>query len=226
LYSFLFTILIFIFQSFIERFVFSYKITYIQPLPDFEIEPKKWKGMSFGYALNPKIPTEIPYVGMLFSDEEYARKVFGLISSWNYGEQDDSSNNINTSVLLGENNEYTFFIYPSCERKTVKDFFKTTEEERRKTSLTDVQQKMFVQIIFGKTCKITSLSYLPEFIRRYHQGVPFYFEALIYKKDEPISIPGLNPLFIHNLKIKKISELTRKDIEYEMLKLKKWDKET
>jgi hypothetical protein len=225
LYSFLFAIGLFTLQSFIEHSIFSYVAIYVQPLPDFELKPERWLGMSFGYAINPERTIEIPSVGMLFDDEEYARKIYNLILSWNYGEQNDKDNNINMSVVLRNDYEYVFFAYPSKDRKTVNDFFNSVETEQKKKSLTDVQFEFLAQIVLGRGCKITATSYLPTFVKKYKSGAPFYFDTFIYKNGQPQKVANLKSFYIHNLKIKKITELTRKDIEYEIIKLKNWESE-
>lgn len=45
-----------------------------------------------------------------------------------------------------------------------------------------------------------------------------YFQIFIYRNGEPQKIPGLKDIVISNLKIKKETDLTRKDIEYELLR--------
>lgn len=224
LLSFFFALILFLIQSFIEATIFSYVALYIQPMPEFQLHPEKWLGMSFGYAINSDKTVEIPTVAMLFDDETYARKVHNLIRSWNYGEYNDKDRNIKMSVILRGNNEYVFFVYPSINRKTVEDFFTNAETERKQKSLTDVQFQLLAQLILGKGCRITSTSYLPTFIKRYKPGVPFYFQVFIYNNGNIHVLNDLKDILIHNLKIKNESDLTRKDIEYDIMKTRfAWD---
>lgn len=218
IYSLLFALSLFLIQSIIERTIFSYVSIYIQPMPDFEIFPDKWLGMVFGYAVNSERTVQIPTVGMLFNDEEYAKKIYNLILGWNYGELRDKEGNISMSVILRDHDKYVFFAYPSMNRETVKDFFNGVEKQRREESLTDIQFQLLAQLVLGKGCKITSSSYLPTFVKRYRSGIPFYFQVFVYKDGQPQTVQGLKDIVIGDLKIKKEAELTRKDLEYDMIR--------
>ena len=220
IYSFFFAALLFLLQTFIEKTIFSYVSIYVQPLPDFTIEPEKWVGMSFGYATDNQRIYKMPTVGMLINDIDYARKIYRLIRTWNYNERVDKDHNIKMSVILRNEKEYVFFAYPSKERKTVNQFFKSAENKRRKKSLTDVHHQLITQLILGKSCEITRSSYLPMFINDYRPEQSFYFQILLYKEKTVYRIPELEDMVIHNLKIKKEGELTRHDVEYGIIKVR------
>ena len=217
--AFLFGLGIYLLSSLLEKIIFSYANLYIQPLPDFEIESNKWIAMGFGYAEEPKLKSHIPLVRIVFSNEEYGRKIYSLLISWNYDQLKDVDNNICTSIILDGKDDYIFFCYPSIKRETVTEFFKTCEREWKEKSLTDVQMRDFLTLILGKRFKITPLSYLPTFLKRYRDGSPYLFEiAKTTPQGSTEKIEGTHTIFKFNLKVKNKDELTRKDIEYDLLR--------
>lgn len=218
--GFLFGLAIYLVSTFFEKIVFSYNSLYVHSLPDFEIEPDKWLGAFFGFAENPKNPGQIPMVGWIMADAEYAKLVHSLLLQWSYGKLKDEENNIRASVIVDEGGEYIFFCYPNMDRKTAAKFYEEVEKERRETSLTDVHHKQMALLIFGKRCQITATSYFPTFRERYQDGVPYLFRLVVLGEDgEPQEIPGLSDFVFFNLKIKDRCQLNRKDIEYDLLRV-------
>ena len=208
--SFLFGLGIYLLTTFFEKSAFCYNSLYVHSLPDFEIEPDKWLGAFFGYAKDPKNQYQIPLVGWLMSDPDYARKVHELLLHWSYGKLRDEEGNICASVIVNSNDEYVFFCYPNIERET----------ERKKTSLTDVHHKHMVMLIFGKRCQITGNSYFPTFRNSYKDGVPYLFQlAVPGENGQPCNVSGLEDFILFNLKIKNRDDLNRKDIEYDLLRI-------
>lgn len=219
LYSFAFSLFLLAIGAFVERVIFHYSPLYIQPLPNFKIENEKWLGMTYGYTASPDMSVVIPLIGLFFSEEAYAKKVYDLLLEWNYGEHIDLDNNIQASLILRGDKEYTFFIYPNAERETAKRFFEQTEAERKKTSLTDLQIKEFLQLVMGKGCKISDKNRFDEFIELFKEKKNFFLQLLVMKNGKPEEIPGVGNFKKLHLKIKREEELDRKDIEYPMLKV-------
>lgn len=218
--SFVFGVCVWLLTTGVEKVVFSYNSLFVHALPDFEINPELWLGAFFGYAQPQGSEHQIPTVGWIMGDADYARKVHSLLLKWAYGETNDTENNIRASVIVLNDGEYVFFCYPSIDRKTAKAYSDTVEEQRRKVSLTDVHQTQFALLIFGKRCQITAGSYFPSFRERYRDGVPYLFRLVVLDRNrEPQEIPGLRDLIFHNLKIKSRAELDRKDIEYDLLRI-------
>ncbi len=216
--AFLFGLGIYLLSSLLEKVIFSYTNLYIQPLPDFEIESNKWIAMAFGYS-EPKLRIHIPLIRMVFSNEEYGKKIYSLLLSWNYDQVKDVDNNICTSIILDGKDDYIFFCYPSIERETVTNFFRTCEKEGKEKSVTDIQTKLFTTLILGKKFKITPLSYLPTFLKRYRDGNGYLFEiAKKIPQGNTEKIEGTHSILKFNLKVKNKDELTRKDIEYDLLR--------
>ncbi|MEP7181167.1 MAG: hypothetical protein ABI886_03130 [Betaproteobacteria bacterium] len=218
--SFIFGIGVWLLTTGVEKVIFSYNSLFVYSMPDFDINPDLWLGAFFGFAEPPGAGPQIPVVGWIMGDVEYAKKVHALLLRWAYGQRNDEEDNIRASVVTLDDNEYIFFCYPNINRKSAKDYFKAVEGERRKVSLTDVQNKQFALLIFGKRCQITERSYFPTFRQRYRDGVPYLFRLVtLTANGEPEAIPGIADLTLHNLKIKSRVELGRTDIEHDLLRI-------
>ena len=218
--SFFFGLLVYAITTAFERAVFTYNSFFVQPLPNFTIEPDKWLGAFFGYAETADRDVQIPIIGWIMSDADYARKVHNLLLTWSYGRFTDEDMTICASVIV-DGDDYVFFCYPSLTRKDVQAFHEEVETERKKTSLTDEHSKMFAMLVFGKRCKITRTSYFPEFRKRYREGVPVLFRLALPRSDgQTEEIPGLKDFVLFTLKIKDRKELTRKDMEFDHFRIR------
>lgn len=218
--SFFFGLLVYAITTAFERAVFTYNSFFVQPLPNFTIEPDKWLGAFFGYAETADRDVQIPIIGWIMSDADYARKVHNLLLTWSYGRFTDEDKTICASVIV-DGDDYVFFCYPSLTRKDVQAFHEEVETERKKTSLTDEHSKMFAMLVFGKRCKITPTSYFPTFRKRYHEGVPVLFRLALPRSDgQTDEIPGLKDFVLFTLKIKDRKELTRKDMEFDHFRIR------
>ena len=152
------------------------------------------------------------------------KAIYSLLVSWNYGQLKDVDNNICTSIILDDTDDYVFFCYASMNKETVTEFFKRCEKERKEKSLTDVQMRHICSLILGKRFKMTALSYLPTFLKRYRDGIPYLFQI---QKKTPQGDPSKiareiekeRRILKFTLKVRKKDELTRKDIEYDVLRI-------
>jgi hypothetical protein len=218
--AFLFGLGIFLLSKLFEKTVFSYNSMFVHTLPDFEIDNDKWIGSHFGYAEDIRNQMRIRLVGWTMSDPDYARKVHSLLLRWSYGELKDEGNNICTSVIVDGDQEYVFFCYPNLFGHAAADFNKSVEKQRRKTSLTDVHHPLTQFLVFSKRCRITAKSCFPAFRKAYIEGAPFIFSlATEGSGGQPERIPDLDDFILFNLKIKNQNELSRKDVEYDLLRI-------
>ncbi len=218
--AFLFGLGLYLLTSIVERILFSYTSMYIHPLPGFEIEKEKWLGSIFGFAQQDGNPHDIPVVGMILKDEDYARKIYSLLMAWTNGNTNDRDRHVCVSAVLVEDNSYIFFVYPSLDRKPAKRFFDSVEEKRKKEAPDDVHHKMFMQLTLGKRCEITEQSYFKTFRRRYKAGVPFLFQFVVPSENgAPRQVTGIPELVFYYLKIIEKRDLTRKDIEYDLIRI-------
>ena len=219
LYSFLIALFLFLFGLLFEKFFFFFISFYVHYMPNFEINNDLWQGMAFGYLEPPNRKFQIPAVGLLFSDEEYAKKFFSLLRIWNYGSLEDKDNNFVISIILDNDDSYLTYIYPNISRQSAREFIQEVESKRKKTFPEELHVRLFALLFTMKRFIITEKSYFPTFMRRYNDGVPYRLEAYIGTEENwKISkkIPGFTKF---NLKIKKRTDLNRKDIEYDLLRI-------
>lgn len=217
---FLFGLGMYLATTFFEKIFFSYDSLYVHPFPDFHIKTEKWLGCYFGFEREENSPYDIPMVGWVFSDIDYAKKIHSLLRTWSYGELNDKENTICASVVVLNDSEYIFFCYPSTERKTANEFYKKMADERRTESLTDIQIKMMGLLVLGKVFDNEGPSYFPTFRKRYKDGIPYHFSFAIPDENDQLNdIQELDSFILHNLKIKDKKELTQKDLEFEMIRI-------
>ncbi len=89
----------------------------------------KWVSMAF---LLPDPPTPgVPNgVGLVFSDDAHARKIFDLLRSWNHGGDVDSENNIQLSFITDEDRYYVL-LSPHFDMAAQRQFFERVEHLSR-----------------------------------------------------------------------------------------------
>jgi len=222
LIAFLFGLGIFLVTQFFDKIIFSYTSLYIHPFPEFELDPEKWSGSIFGYAKSKTSPDFRFIVGWLFSDEDYAKNIHSLLLQWSYGKYNDEERNICLSIILF-NNSYVFYCYPNPNRKTAESFFTNVEKERKQKSLTDLLNRFFITIVFGKRFKILKGSYMPTFINNYQSGMPFNFSIMIFGSDgKPRTIDSIDDFIFYDIKVKRKEDLNRSDFEYDLIRLSKY----
>lgn len=159
-------------------------------------------------------------VGMILADEDYARKIHSLLIAWTNGNINDRNKHVSVSVVLLEDNSYVFFVYPSPDREPAKKFFESVEKKRKVKAPDDVHHRMFMQLTLGKRCEITEQSYFPTFRSRYRPGVPFLFQLVVpCNNGPPRHVAGIQDLLLYDLKIIDKKDLSRKDIEYDLIRL-------
>ncbi len=217
--AFIFGLLLFVIGWILEKFVFTYSAIYLPPFPSFEIEPEKWIGNVFGIMRTEDGQIEIPTIGLIFSDIEYARKIHELIFAWACEKFDDIDNNVSLSAIV-DNNSYHFFIYPSLNRETAKEFMSKFEKKIKKDDPNGIPNFLFILQILRRYCDITNRSYFPTFRRRYQQGVPYVFK-IYYGEDfsNPQELNDLHHFKFYNLKIMERNELSRQDIEFDLIRM-------
>ncbi len=218
--AFLFGLAIYGITTILEKIIFTYSSLYMHPLPDFEIEQEKWLGVFWGYAKDPTNEDEIPLIGFQFADEDYARKIYDLLLRWTLGNLSDKNNSIKLSVILTGDDSYVFYCYPSIERGTAKYFYDKAEKDLKKESPEDIPNRMAMMLILAKSFNIIEGSYFPTFRKRYKDGVPYLFQLGVSGSDGSIrQVSNTENFIFYNLKILDKTDLTRKDIEYDMLRI-------
>jgi hypothetical protein len=216
-YAFGFSLGLFFISLLLERTIFAHPAMFLHALPATGLDPDKWFGVSFGYARPPGGPVDIPLVGMMVADVDYAKKLERLFLSWTNGEYEDEKKNLRISVVVTGPREYIFLCHPSLKRPVAKRFFDGARKELRQTSLEDLIIECHGMIVLGKRCRLSPDSYFPEFRRRYSSGTPVMFGFYIPPFDEVRLCPGVSTFIIFDFSIKEKSALTRRDFEYDAI---------
>jgi hypothetical protein len=146
------------------------------------------------------------------------------LSTWAYGEFDDKEQNVSLSVITHKNNQYTFYCYPSLDRRSAKLFHQAIDDEtkRQKKTRDDIHQKLFAFLTLGKVFDIPPTSYLPTFRQSYIRGNQFVFR-IFHATDvnQPEAIENLQDFVLYDIKIMDEDQLARKDIEFDLVKFQK-----
>lgn len=104
--SLVLALVIFGVEQYLERIIFEYTSFVVQPFPDFKVDLNQWASNGF------EIPTVTDqnlrcYFGPAYLDEEYARKFFSYLRSWNDDEQEDPENVVCVSFIIEPDQTYT-----------------------------------------------------------------------------------------------------------------------
>lgn len=220
-FSFLFGLFIWALITFLEQTIFIYNSSITLDKFNMINELDKLIGVSFGIASKEGEAKKIPVVGFVVDDDlEYAHKLHKSLLSLSQGDLTDQKGNVCFSVTLLKSNEYIFLWYPNVECEPVSNFHKKVESKRKETNLTDRHTRFIKFEIIGKKFPVSDGSYFYTFKENYKNGVPFIFQ--ITNKDkfgEVKNIDGLDNFIFSNLKIKDKEDLTRKDMEYDYLRV-------
>ncbi|MGB3477578.1 MAG: hypothetical protein WBB67_00275 [bacterium] len=219
-FAFIFGLAIYVILFIVDKVLFSYSSMFIHSMPDFTIESEKWTGCGFGYATSPSLQGQIPVVSWIISDIDYARKIHSLLLAWSYGELNDQTQNICMSVILLSNNRYVFFCYPNFSRKGATEFFEKVEKGEQKAKKKQVHNKINILLVLGKEFLITTNSYFPTFQKRCTEGTPFLFSVMLSNDSgKPARVDDLQDFYLYNLKIRKRQDLTKKDLEFDHMRI-------
>ena len=217
--SFIIALFLFLFTHFLGKFFFFFTSLYFHYIPDFKINNDLWVGMGFGYAELPDRKFHIPLVSLVFSEKNYAKKFFALLRIWNNDSLEDRDNNFVLSIIIDKEDDYYTYIYPNILKERAQEFIREVESRRKKSFPEEMHVRLFGFLFTMKRFVITKRSYFPTFKQRYEDGVPYRLEAWVGTEESANiceDIPGFTKF---NLKIKNRHELTRGDIEYDLLRI-------
>ncbi|MEA1995900.1 MAG: hypothetical protein U9N18_07170 [Campylobacterota bacterium] len=210
-----FAIVLFLIEQFFEKSIFKYTSIYVQPMPDFKYDPKEWKGMAFAFPQYPD-PKLLNVVGCAFATKKYAHKFFKLLKAWNYGEAQDKNNNICLSFIVENENEYSVYLYPNPERKTVGQFFQKAEESQKYEKYGKEHQQLIMQMVFCKIFPYGTNSQLKMFIKKQSLDRPFWLKPFIMKENRQIEmVHNEGPILKYHYKFKSRYELNKSEYEYQ-----------
>jgi len=211
----LFAIVLFLIEQFFEKSIFQYTSIYVQPMPDFKYDPEEWKGMAFSFPQDPDQKL-LNIVGCAFATEEYAHKFFKLLKAWNYGEDEDKDNNIYLSFIVESEKEYSVYLYPNPERKTVDQFFEKAEDSQKYEKYGKEHQKLIMHKVFCKIFPYRGNSQLKIFIEKQSFDQPFWLKPFIMKENGQIEMVfNENAILKYHYKFKNRYELNKSEYEYQ-----------
>lgn len=221
-------IIIFLIEQFFERTAIEYTTMIVQPFPDFEIDYSQWKTNGFMLPIDPN-SKELAYFGPSYSDEPYAIKFFTYVRSWvDNDSNDDTQNDLIISLIIEPDEEYTTYLYANPDRKRLDSMFNTIKEQSKLEKFGKRQQQFVSQMYYWKTMDFKDGYNIKKFLEFQKNGKPFILSPSVL---QPFGLP---PKFLHehaikkyHLKVKKRSELSRSDTEYQFPpeKLKEKDQE-
>lgn len=216
IYAFTFSLLIYLLTTAFEKIIFSYRTMYVHSFPEFELKQEKWFVCTFGYAETYDKSRKFPLIGLGLLDYEYSKSIHQLLLQWTFGKSNDVDKNLSISVVVMDDS-YVFFIYPNLEKKKATEFYNQTESEYKKGSLTDIHHRLSMLQVMGKRFDLSKDSFFHRFREIYVPGEPCYLQLYLYHENKQLEhIEDLTTITIHNFKIKQVSLLTRRDIEYDM----------
>lgn len=186
------------------------KALYPHPFPDFELEPEKWLGVSFGTGRAPGSPHDIPLVGFVFADHEYAAKIHGLIVSWTGGQYADHGKSIRVAVIADTHSSYIFFCHPNFDHPEAVKFYEAAEDAYRDEGV--IPEREAALLFLGRRCEIGPGSRYEWFRRRYHHGVPVMLEFSVAGADGSLSdAKGTRPIIVFDVLFANKAELQDTD---------------
>lgn len=210
------SLLIFVIERILEKIIFEYTIFYIPTFPDFDIKYEKW--LSTGYYILEEedrhllLEGSYSYMGPLYEDKEYAEKFFSFIKSWNNFESFDKENNINISIIIENNKQYSMYLYPNYSQHILDKFFKKHKKNLALEKYGKTQQELVMQFVFWYK-NLNQGDFFHRFIEDYKISKHFYFVPFYLENNNLNMIKELKILKTQ-IKIKNRNEINKNEIEY------------
>ncbi len=208
------------------------KALYPHPFPDFELEPQKWLGVSFGAGQIKGSSHDVPLVSFVFADHEYAAKIYDLVLSWIGAEHAemlsgvhaDKKKCIRVAVIEDTESSYIFFCHPNFGNPSADGFYKTVEESSRDEGV--VPEREATMLYLGKRCEIGrgSSSRYRWFRDRHRPGVPVALEFLVPDANGSLEMAkATRPIIVFDVLLSKKKDLQEDDPLYTLIKLGPFD---
>lgn len=198
---------------FLEKTLFYYTSMYITAFPDFVYDPDKWSAMAF-ISVGPFSPASDKIVGLVFTEQEYAANFFDLLRAWNYGSSEDGENNIQLTFVTDEDRYYVY-LYPSIERKTIKETFAKVRRQNRLKKYGKEHLGLVMQMIICHTFNTAGDYALGQFTESHPNGKHFLLAPFLSESGgSPKPITEIEPISKFHYKAKIPTELTEEDFEY------------
>jgi len=214
-YSLGLALCIFLIEQLFEKTVFEYTTLLFMKFPDFSIDYSKWKTNGF---MIPAVISEqnLCYAGPTYSDKEYAVKFFDYIKSWNNGSNIDNEGNINFSLVLEPDENYSTYLYPNPNKSELDKIFKHEAESKKLDKYGKKQQELIGHMLFWNTLPYKDGSYIKMFLEAQKPNEKFYLTPSVIPKQNDGKAEFLfdSAILKFSFKFKKRNELTKKDVEF------------
>ena len=204
-----------VFDAFLERTLFYYTSMYVQAMPDFEYDPDKWVANAFVSHGHPTDQNSKRIIGLVFTEEQYARKFFELLLAWNHGDSDNKDGNICLSFITDEDMYYVY-LYPSFDKASIKSMHKKVENENK---LKKYVKEHFGIVMTMVICKGFSTAHgyaLGTFVDNHPVGKSFLLGPFIQTQEGPPQpIYDIKPIRMYQYKARIPNKLNEDDFEYQ-----------
>jgi hypothetical protein len=202
------TIILLIIEQLLEKVIFVYHSLYIQAIP-LDYKHSDWVAMLYGIPRN----TGSKYIlGMIFDSEKNAKKIFSCIESWNQRNDTDINNSINISFIIESETEYSVYIYPNADKKTLN---KISEKASKNIKENERHQLLIMQIMFCKPFDYTPESNFIRFKEHYPADTPYTFGAYILENNNIKHVSETQIITKKDLKIKHRKDVSKTEPEYD-----------
>ena len=216
--AFAFGLVLFAIGQLVDRMAYSHAAGFIHAMPTVEMDPHLWTGISFGEYVNPATGASEPALAMGVTDPSYAFRMRDLVLKWTGGTYDDVDGNVKVSIVTIDERNYIFLCYPNPGRPVAKAAFEEARADLRSRSLEDVVTELLVITIIGKCCYLSPESPFPQFVSKHGRArlAALRFGVPVAGGVEIIDdIPAIR---IHEFRVVRKADLTRKDTEFEAIR--------
>jgi hypothetical protein len=208
----------------VERNLFYFKTEVLFPIPEYDPNSSKTRGLFFTLMPTPELPTGlIPCVGITFSSESEALDLYQWLLRITGGRTRDISDYLSLSVVILSEKSYIFYVLPNLDNPDVQKFYADIEaqkvkEAKRRHEPIDVHMKHVRISQFGTTVLDARLE-TRIFFERYKPIYPVIVKILLRNGEGVLEIPGLDTLTLSTMKVRRREELTQADVEYSLIQL-------
>lgn len=215
--GFVASVLIAAVEQLLERSVFLYSSIHIQPMPTFEYDPAKWTAVAYvGLGRGGVVASHA--LGLIFNDSEYASRFFSLLRDWNLGADDDLEDNVRVSFIRDQDS-YFLWLYPGQSRAPVRASWKELVQRAHHKRKDAEPFLITLSAYFCKSFLIRGA--LTQFLAAAAPGDTFQLAAMKRTAAGDVEFDNaIDPLWLHNYKIRTKDELTKADFEFAVWKMK------
>lgn len=193
-------IIIFGVTKFIEGSVLQFTTILVRPMPKFKTPRSEWASMGFAF---PKNNSDPPMLGPVFKSKDHAIEFYNLMKEWNYGNVDDSENNICISLVVETFKDYSVYIYPNTNNQNIEYFFEASERVQALDKQGKSQQELVAITVFSRVFPYGVNSNMKKFVKYYKWGKPYYLNIFFFDESGTQSFLDVDPIQKYHLRYYK-----------------------